>query len=134
MKQNKMFFLESFCFFYDPADVGILISHSSSFSKSSLNIWKSQFMYCWSLAWRILSTTLLAWEMSAIVWQFDILWHCPSLGLKWKLTFSSPGATDVFSEFASILSAALSQHHLLGFKIVQLLSITSTSFVCSDAS
>ena len=33
-------FLELFCFFHDPADVGILISGSSSFSKSSLNIWK----------------------------------------------------------------------------------------------
>ena len=30
-----------------------------------------QFMYCWSLAWRILSTTLLACEMSAIVQQFE---------------------------------------------------------------
>ena len=28
----------------------------------------SWFMYCWSLAWRILSITLLACEMSAIVW------------------------------------------------------------------
>ena len=27
-------------FFYDPADVGNLISGSSGFSKSSLNIWK----------------------------------------------------------------------------------------------
>ena len=27
-------------FFYDPADVGNLISGSSAFSKSSLNIWK----------------------------------------------------------------------------------------------
>ena len=33
-------FLELFCFFYDPADVGNLISGSSAFSKSSLNIWK----------------------------------------------------------------------------------------------
>ena len=38
------------------------------FSKSSLNIWKFWFMYCWSLAWRILSISLLACEMSAIVW------------------------------------------------------------------
>ena len=32
----------------------------------------SQFMYCWSLAWRILSITLLACEMSncAVVWTF----------------------------------------------------------------
>ena len=33
-------FLEFSCFFYDLVDVGILISGSSAFSKSSLNIWK----------------------------------------------------------------------------------------------
>ena len=33
-------FLELSCFFYDSADVGNLISVSSVFSKSSLNIWK----------------------------------------------------------------------------------------------
>ena len=33
-------FLEFSCFFYDPTDVGNLISDSSSFSKSSLNIRK----------------------------------------------------------------------------------------------
>ena len=33
-------FLELSCFFDDPADVGILISGSSDFSKASLNIWK----------------------------------------------------------------------------------------------
>ena len=33
-------FLELFCFFDDPADVGNLISGSSAFSKSSLNIWE----------------------------------------------------------------------------------------------
>ena len=32
-------FLELSCFFYDPMDVGNLISGSSAFSKSSLNIW-----------------------------------------------------------------------------------------------
>ena len=32
--------LEFSCFFYDPTDVGNLISGSSVFSKSSLNIWK----------------------------------------------------------------------------------------------
>ena len=40
--------------------------------------------------------------------------------LEWKLTFSSPVATAEFSKFAGILSAALSQHHLLGFEIAQL--------------
>ena len=33
-------FLELSCFFRDPADVGNLISGSSTFSKTSLNIWK----------------------------------------------------------------------------------------------
>ena len=33
-------FLELSCFFHDPAAVGNLISGSSAFSKSSLNIWK----------------------------------------------------------------------------------------------
>ena len=33
-------FLELSCFFNDPADVGNLISGSSAFSKTSLNIWK----------------------------------------------------------------------------------------------
>ena len=33
-------FLEFSCFFYDPLDAGNLISGSSAFSKSHLNIWK----------------------------------------------------------------------------------------------
>ena len=33
-------FLEFSCFFYDPMDVGNLISGSSALPKSSLNIWK----------------------------------------------------------------------------------------------
>ena len=61
-------FLELSCFFNDPTYVGNLISGSSDFSKSSLNIW---FTYCRSLSWRILSITLLACEMSAVVWQFE---------------------------------------------------------------
>ena len=36
-------FLEFSYFFYDPTDVGNLISDSSAFSKSSLNIWKFSF-------------------------------------------------------------------------------------------
>ena len=33
-------FLERSCFFDDPTDIGNLISGSSAFAKSSLNIWK----------------------------------------------------------------------------------------------
>ena len=39
-KAERDVFLELSCFFDDPADVGNLISGSSAFSKSSLNIWK----------------------------------------------------------------------------------------------
>ena len=82
-------FQELSCFFYDPSDVGNLITGSSAFSKSSLNILK--LMCCWSLAWRILSIILLACDMSKIVQYFehslallffgtgmktDILWSC----------------------------------------------------------
>ena len=52
--------------------------------------------------------------------SLNVLWHFPSLGLEWKLTFSSPVATAEFSKFADTLSAALSQPHLLGFWIAQL--------------
>ena len=38
IKQKYIFFLELSCFFDDPADVGNLISGSSAFSKTSLNI------------------------------------------------------------------------------------------------
>ena len=37
-KTEKNVFLELSCFFHDPADVGNLISGSSAFSKTSLNI------------------------------------------------------------------------------------------------
>ena len=39
-------FLELSCFFDDATDVGNLISASSAFSKSSLNIWKLTVMDC----------------------------------------------------------------------------------------
>ena len=39
-KAEEDVFLELSCFFHDPADVGNLISGSSAFSKTSLNIWK----------------------------------------------------------------------------------------------
>ena len=61
-------FLELSCFFDDPADVGNLISGSSVFSKTSLNIWKFtvHVLLKPGLENRILSITLLACEMSAI--------------------------------------------------------------------
>ena len=112
-------FLELSCFLDDPADFGPLIYGSSAFSKTSLNIWKftvhtllkpglENFEHYWCVKWVQLCGSL------------NILWYCLSLGLEWKLTFSSLVATSEYSNFAGILSAALSQHHLLGFAIAQL--------------
>jgi len=86
-------FLELSCFFDDPVDVVNLISGSFAFSKSSLNIWKFTVHV-------LLKPGLENFEhYFASVWDecncasLNILWHHPSLGLQWKLTFSSPVAT-----------------------------------------
>ena len=66
-----------------------------------------------------MSITLLACEMSAIV-RFECSLALLFFEIGVKTTFSSPVATSEFSKFADILSAALSQHHRLGFEIAQL--------------
>ena len=113
-------FLELSCSFNDPADVGNLISGSSAFCKASSNTRKFTVHI-------LLKPGLENFEhyLTSVWWvqlcgSLSILWHCLSLGLEWKLTFSSPVATGEFSKFAGILSAALSQHHLSGFGIAQL--------------
>ena len=60
-------FLKFSCFFYDTMDVGNSISGSSAFSKSRLNIWKSSVHVLFKPGLEILSISLLACEMSAIV-------------------------------------------------------------------
>ena len=57
-------FLEFSCFFYDGSN---WISCSSAFSKLSLYIWKFLVLLHWSLAWKILSMTLLECKISTIV-------------------------------------------------------------------
>ena len=113
-------FLEFSCFFGDPMYVGNLISGSSAYSKSSLNIWRFMVHILLKPGLEILSITLLAGEMSAIWGHLSILCYCLSLRLEWKLTFSSPVAIAEFFKFAFILNATLLQHHLLGFEIAQL--------------
>ena len=66
-------FLELSCFFDDPADVGNLISGSSAFYKSRLNIWKFMVHV---RARRLLSITLLACGMSAISGRDIDLGYC----------------------------------------------------------
>ena len=126
-------FLKFSCIFNDSSGVGNLISGSSALSKSSLNILKFT-------VYILLKPGLENFQHyfaimrdkcnCAVVW---ILCHCLSLELEWKLIFSSPVAITKFSEFAGILSTALSQHHLLGFETAQWNSITFTSCVNSNA-
>ena len=85
-------FLELSCFFDDPADVGNLISGSSAFSKSSLNIWKFSvhvllkprlenferyFASVWdeyncAVAWTFFGVAFL-WDWNEN-WPFLVLW------------------------------------------------------------
>ena len=44
----------------------------------------SQLTYCWNLAWRILSITLLTCEMSTILWQFEHYLALPFSGIGMK--------------------------------------------------
>ena len=113
-------FLELSCFFDDPADVGNLISGSSAFSKSSLNIWKftvhvllkpdlENFEHYFASVWDECNCAVV-WASFGIAFIWD--WN-----ENWPF---SPVATAEFSKCAGILSVALSQHHLLGFEIVEL--------------
>ena len=60
-------FLELSCFFHDPADVWNLISGSSPFPKTSLNIWKRTVRILLKPGLENFEHSLLACEMSAIV-------------------------------------------------------------------
>ena len=90
-------FLELSCFSNDPADAGNLISGSSAFSKTSLNIWKFAVHVLLKPDWRILSITLLACEMTAIVWWFEHSLALPFFGTGVKTDlFQSCGHCWVF--------------------------------------
>ena len=95
-------FMELSWFFYDLAYAGNLIIGSSAFSKSSLNIWNflvyvllkpglENFEHYFASVWNEYNCV--------VVWAFL---RCLTLGLEWKLTFSSPVATAEFSRFAGI--------------------------------
>ena len=60
-------FLELSCFFDDPVDVGNLISGSSAFSKTSLNIWEFTVDTLLKPGLENFEHSLLACEKSAIV-------------------------------------------------------------------
>ena len=61
-------FLKLSCFFDEPSDVGNLISVSSPFSKSTLDIWKFMVHVLLKPGLENLKHYLLACEVSAVVW------------------------------------------------------------------
>ena len=61
-------FLELSCFFDDAADVGNLISGSSAFSKTSLDIWKFTVHVLLKPGLENFERYFLVCEMSAIMW------------------------------------------------------------------
>ena len=98
-------FLELSCFFDDPADVGNLISGSSAFSKTSLNIWKftvhvllkpglENFEHYYTSVWDECNCAVV-WAFFGITflwvwnenWHFSVLWPLlsfPSLQEMWS--------------------------------------------------
>ena len=108
-------FLEFSCFFYDPTDVGNLISGSSAFSQSSLNIWKFSV--------HILLKPHL--ENFAIMWNecnCVVVWTFFDIALFWDWNENQPfPVLWPLLSFPNLLAYwALLQHHLLGFEIAQL--------------
>ena len=83
------------CFFNDPTDFGNLISGSSAFSKSSLNIWKfsvhvllkphlENFEHCFASIWDECNCTMV-WTFFGIafLWYWNENWPCPVLWPLW---------------------------------------------------
>jgi len=103
------------------------------FLNPALTLGSSWFTYCWSLAWRILSITLLACEMSAIVWEFEHSLALPFFGIGMK--------TDLFQSWSHCWAFPICWHiecstfTTSSFRIWNSSwnSITSTIFVHSDA-
>ena len=114
-------FLEFFCFFNDPLDVGNLISDSPAFSKPSLNIWKftvhvllkpglENFEHCYTSMWdECYCVVVWAFFDIAFLWDWNENWPFPVL---WPLTR--------FPNLQAYWVQPLSQHHLLGFEITLL--------------
>ena len=104
-------FLEFSCFFCDPTDVGNLISASSAFSKSSLNIWKFSvhillkpnlehyFASVWNerncaLSFFGTGMKIDLFQSCGHCWVFQICWHieCSTfIALSFRLWNSSAG-------------------------------------------
>ena len=79
--------LELSCFLMIQGMLAIWSLVPLTFLNTAWTSGSSWFTYCWSLAWRILSITLLVCEMSAIVWEFEHSLELPFfwIGMKTEL-------------------------------------------------
>ena len=93
--------------FPSPVDAGSLTFGSSAFSKSSLNIWKFSVDVLLKPCLENFEHYFASMRWVQLCCSLNILWHCLSLGLEWKLTISSPVSTAERPKFAGVLSAAL---------------------------
>ena len=97
IKVEADFFWNSLAFSIIQQMLAIWSLNALSFSNPLWTYESSQFTHCWSKAWRILSITLLACEMSAIVWQFEHSLGLPFFGIGMKTDpFQSCGHCWVF--------------------------------------
>ena len=106
-------FLKFPCFFYDPGDVGNLISGSSAFSESSLCLWKFLVRVLLKPSWRILNITLLACEMKhcTVVWTFfgiALLWNWNE---NWPFPVCWPCLNSGFISPRELVVKHLPEHH-----------------------
>ena len=88
-------FLELSCFFHDPVDVGNLISGSSAFSKSSLNIWKftvhvllkpglENFEHYFARVWAsLVAQTVKCLPAKGETWVQSLGWEDLTVGCFW---------------------------------------------------
>jgi len=126
-KAEVAVFLEFSCFFYDPEDVGNLISGSSAFSKSSLNIWKfsvcvllnpglENFEHYFTSVWDECNCVVV-WVFFGIAfpwdwnenWPFPVLWPLlsfPNLLAYWWCTFTA-SSFRIWNSSAGIPSPSL---------------------------
>ena len=95
--RNRCFFWNSLDFTMTQRMLAILSLVPLPFLNPAWTSGSSQLVYCWSLAWRILSITLLACEMSTIWWSFQNSLVLPFFGIGMKTDlFQSCGHCWVF--------------------------------------
>ena len=85
-----MFFWDSLAFLMIQQMLTIWSLVRLPFLKPTWTSGSSLFMYCWSLAWRILSITLLACEISAIVQYFEHSLGLPFFEIRMKTDLFQP--------------------------------------------